>query len=246
MWRRLSLRCSLELTAPLSAPPFWWQCSGNCLAYPLRDLFPQEFSSGAAPQPCHLLKHDKFPVYSVPIPRYHIQEAKITVSTLPWPCRMHTGGKQSIKGKQKAPLVHRPHSGIPGKGSETLSISPASHSPEPHGFQLYLFLAQLCEVRHSSLFTSSWSARSDQQPPTASTTKQKYLCKQTNFTCPFQQGTVQLPQIILWKLSLATKLGSFLLLVIHKEIQPALMDTSVWWDMAEMAAWFLFVVLGYH
>lgn len=103
MWRRPSPRCGLELTAPLSAPSLWWQCSGNCPAHPPRDLRPQELSSWAAPQPWHLLRHGKFTIYSVLIPRYYIQEAEITVNSyLSW------SSKQSMKGKQKTPLVHMP------------------------------------------------------------------------------------------------------------------------------------------
>lgn len=155
-----------------------------------------------------------------------MQEAEITVNTLSWFCRVHPRGKQSLKGKQKALPGHRPHSWTCGKDHEILSISPASHSPEICGFPLCLFLAQLWEVSHNSLFTSSLSARNDQQP-LQPLQQNKNACP-NDFYLSFPAGNcVQLSQIMLWKFSLAMKLGRLLLLVIHKEIQPALMDTSV-------------------
>lgn len=126
-----------------------------------------------------------------------------------------------MKGKQKVPPVHRPCSQTHGKDSEMLSISPASHFPEIHGFQLYLFLAQFCEVRHNSLYPSSQSTRNNQQPLQA-LQPNKNTCP-NNFYLPFPAGNcVQLSQLVLWEFSLAMKLGSLLLLIIHKEIQPAL------------------------
>ena len=92
-----------------------------------------------------------------------------------------------MKVKQKAPLVHRPCSWTHTKESETLTASPASRSPKNRGLQLYLVLAQLCEVREDFLFTSSRSARNDQQPRLYNETK---ILVQTIFTFPLQQGIV--------------------------------------------------------
>ena len=112
------------------------------------------------------------------------------MDNLSWLCTLHTGGESSIpfiKVKQKAPLVHRPRAWTSAKNSETLTISPAARSPKNRGLQLYLVLAQLSEVRGDFLFTSSRSARNDQQPRLYNETK---ILVQMVFTFPLQHGIV--------------------------------------------------------
>lgn len=125
---------------------------------------------------------------------FNLRQPKLSTSkivdNLFWLCTVHTGGESSIpfiKVKHKAPLVHRPRAWTSAKDSETLTVSPAARSPNNRGLQLYLVLAQLSEVRGDFLFTSSRSARNDQQPRLYNETK---ILVQMVFTFPLQHGIV--------------------------------------------------------